>query len=100
MYLRDWRTFTGLTLEQTGAKVGVHFSTIQNWETGVNAPGSEDLDRLAQAYGIHPLALFFHPDNPAKAELLSRAFNVVSEAQEGDVLPWLAMGERFLPPKP
>jgi transcriptional regulator with XRE-family HTH domain len=45
-YLKKWRTTLGFTLEQVAAKIGRHFTTVQKWETGVNAVGMRELELL------------------------------------------------------
>jgi transcriptional regulator with XRE-family HTH domain len=48
-YLKKWRTTLGFTLEQVAAKIGRHFTTVQKWETGVNAVGMRELELLGTA---------------------------------------------------
>lgn len=52
--LREWRASRFLTQEELGAKVGVTFYTISNWELGIKQPRVKNLRALAEALGIQP----------------------------------------------
>ncbi|KMS59150.1 Cro/Cl family transcriptional regulator [Novosphingobium barchaimii LL02] len=47
-----------LTQGQLAERVGVEQPTIQRWEAGKQKPNLEDLDKLANALGVHPGELF------------------------------------------
>jgi transcriptional regulator with XRE-family HTH domain len=38
MTLREYRKGSGLTLEQCGTLLGVHFTTVSKWELGIRIP--------------------------------------------------------------
>jgi transcriptional regulator with XRE-family HTH domain len=50
MTLREWRTRAGLTLEQMALLLGgVHFTTVQKWELGINMPDATMVARIEKA---------------------------------------------------
>jgi transcriptional regulator with XRE-family HTH domain len=52
MTLREYRTRAGLTLEQMGMLLGgVHFTTVQKWEMGINVPDAIAVARIEQVTG-------------------------------------------------
>ena len=61
LYLREHRLKSGLTLVALGEHIGVHYTSIQKWETGISSPTIEHLCKLAKFYKIHPASFFFEP---------------------------------------
>lgn len=97
IHLRAWRKLTGLTLEQTANKLSLHLTTLQKWEKGSRAVDTGDLQRLADLYGVHPAALFFHPNDRGAAARLTRAYDVLARMDADKAESWLVMGEKFAP---
>jgi len=52
--IREWRDKRLLTQSELGAKIGVTFYTISNWELGVKKPRVRNLRALAEALGVQP----------------------------------------------
>lgn len=93
LYLKEWRDAHGLTLVQLGSRLGKHFTTIQKWESGGNAVDTNDMQRLADVYGVHPAALFFHPNEKSAAERLQKAHQILSDMTEEQAEHWLKTGK-------
>jgi transcriptional regulator with XRE-family HTH domain len=100
LYLREWRDARGLSLDTAASHIGVHLSTLQKWEKGLRAPGPQDLERVAQVYGIHPAALFFHPDDKDKAARLTRAHALLDAMAPEMAEQWLRLAETMAPREP
>ena len=125
IYLQDWRVRQGLTLKQAGEAVGRHLASIQKWERGGTSPTLREIELLAQAYGIHPAAFFFHPDglgaeagtdseqmrakivatepaafwakrNPSRAKELSDCLFVLEHVPATFVFHWLEMAKTLI----
>jgi transcriptional regulator with XRE-family HTH domain len=99
-YLKKWRVTLGFTLEEVAAKIGRHFTTIQKWETGINAVGMKDLELLGAAYGVPAIALTLDPVNRRTAEQLVRAHRILTQSTDQTVDEWLRFGETMLVRKP
>lgn len=93
LFLTEWRESAGLTLEQLGNKLGRHFTTVQKWEKGINGLDTRELERLAELYGVHPSALYFHPDDRAAADKLQKAFAILQKMDGDQANVWLQTGE-------
>lgn len=97
IYLREWRKAAGLTLEHVGNKLGIHLTALQKWEKGVNAVDTRDIERLGKLYGVHPSALFYHPEDVGAAKRLGRAHDVLQRMPPDKADHWLTLGEAFAP---
>jgi transcriptional regulator with XRE-family HTH domain len=95
-HLRAWRKIFGFTLQEVAAKIGIHYSAIQKWETGVNAVGMPELELLGRAYDIPAFALTVDPVNRATADNLIRACRIVTQADARACDAWLTYGEQAL----
>jgi len=95
-YLKKWRTTLGFTLEQVAGKIGRHFTTVQKWETGVNAVGMRELELLGKAYGVPAIALTLDPVDRKTAERLIRAHRILTQSTEATIDEWLRFGETML----
>lgn len=61
------RVNANLTQVELAAELGVHTSTIKNWESGKTSPESKYLRRIGELSGI-PMDYIFLPDNLPKVE--------------------------------
>lgn len=52
MKLKKARELAGMTLKEVGEATGMHFTTIQNFETGKRNISPLLLQRLAEMYGV------------------------------------------------
>ena len=50
--IRKIRQLYGLTLEEFGDKINVHFSTVSNWESGIYIPKTEEIAKISIAFNI------------------------------------------------
>lgn len=55
--LKEARKATGLSQSQLAHKVGAHFTSISDWERGVNQPSARHLASLADALAV-PMEFF------------------------------------------
>ena len=56
-----------LTQAELASKLGVHTSTIKNWESGKTSPESRYLRQIGELSGI-PMDYIFLPDNLLKVD--------------------------------
>ena len=61
------RVNAGLTQEALAEAIGVHRSTIYNWEKGKTSPDSKHLKRLSEITGA-PMDIIFLPDTLLKVD--------------------------------
>lgn len=52
--LRVAREASGMTRTQSAERLGVALATVSRWESGARFPSTDDLERLAQLYGVRP----------------------------------------------
>ncbi|MCJ8143833.1 helix-turn-helix domain-containing protein [Ancylobacter sp. A5.8] len=64
-YLREWRRAKKVTLEALADRLGMHVTSVGNYETGKREPGAATIIRLAQALEISPGDFFRHPNVPS-----------------------------------
>lgn len=72
-------------------------ATVAKWESGENRVTVEDLELLAQIYGVTADRLFFAPGDDRTPVLLAEAHKIITGADPEAVKAWLASGA-FLPP--
>lgn len=72
-YLREWRNYKGMTLQEVGDKVGVHRSQISNWETGGRKLNEEKLILFCDAIGINLMQIYNLPNFESIDALLEKA---------------------------
>lgn len=99
LYLRAWRDALGLSLTSAAAKIGCHFTTLQKWEKGGRAVGSEELSRIARAYGVEEIALFFHPQDRQAADRARRALLILRTMDAAAAEKWLELAEAMQAPR-
>jgi transcriptional regulator with XRE-family HTH domain len=88
-----------LTLEQLAVLIGSKTNTISGWETGNRGVDLDDIKRIADAYGVHPAALLFAPDDQAGFESLRELLSVATAMTEESRSAWLAIGRQLAPPE-
>jgi transcriptional regulator with XRE-family HTH domain len=99
-FLRKWRLYRDLTLEQVGNIVGVGPQAVHKWETGKSPVELETLKLLAQVYGTSPAGLLFDPEDPAISEQVRQAVELMKRlpAETRDL--WIASGRAMAPKAP
>lgn len=92
IHLRSWRRHKGLTLEQLAGLIGSKTNTISGLETGNRGVDLDDIKRLADAYGVHPAALLFAPEDQAGFAAMRDVFEMASGMTDDARKAWLAIG--------
>ncbi len=91
-HLSAWRMKKGLSQEQIANMLDVNKSTVSRWENGKRALDLNDLNRLAEIYGVDPLALLMSPDDFELARRLTEAKLILESARPEAAERWLATG--------
>lgn len=99
-FLRAWRESLGLSREEVVNKIGTSASgvptsqaTLAKWESGETGVRVQDLEVLAQIYGVTPDRLFFAPGDDKTPALMKRAFEILKGGDPEKIERWLALGE-------
>ena len=50
--ISSYRTRANMTQQQVADKLSVSHHTVSKWELGINTPSVEDLQKLAQVFGV------------------------------------------------
>jgi len=74
-------------------------ATLAKWESGESRVTTEDLELLAQVYGVRTDRLFFQPGDKETPKLLEAAHEIIVGRDPEAVRAWLNSGA-FLPPAP
>ena len=100
VHLRAWRDAKGLSQEQVANTLAVNKSTIHRWETGARTVDLADLERLAELYGVDPIALLMAPGDVQLAHDLSNAKGILTSRDPDATRTWLEMGNKLPALKP
>ncbi|HEL2591188.1 TPA: helix-turn-helix domain-containing protein [Streptococcus suis] len=57
--VKQYRTANSLTMEQLAEKIGKTKSTISKWEKGTRSPKIQEIEELANFFGIDPQIMMF-----------------------------------------
>jgi transcriptional regulator with XRE-family HTH domain len=103
-YLRAWRESLGLSRQNvvdnigtlSPAAEGLDQATLAKWESGESRVTTEDLEMLAQIYGVRTDRLFFQPGDEETPKLLAAAHEIIVGRDPEAVRAWLKSGG-FLP---
>lgn len=98
VHLRGWRKHKGLTLEAVADLIGSKINTISGWETGNRGVDLDDIKKLADAYGVHPAALLFAPDDKNGYEAVRSVMEVAASMSAESREAWLAIGRQLTVP--
>lgn len=99
-YLRAWRDSLRLSRPAVVNKLAtlgggmdpIDQATLAKWESGETAVKVEDIEKLAQIYGVSPDRLFFAPGDTRTPELLKLAHDIITTRDPDAVARWLASG--------
>ncbi|WP_201451767.1 helix-turn-helix domain-containing protein [Rhodovarius lipocyclicus] len=94
-FLRPHREARGLTLEQVANITGLSYSYLSDFERGKKGVKLEQLEKLAAAYGVHPVALFMAPEDGPRAELIRKASEIARTKSVEAAEDWIKLGERM-----
>lgn len=75
--------------------IGSKPNTISGWETGNRSVDLDDIKRIADAYGVHPAALLFAPQDQAGFEAMRDVFEMAANMTEESRKAWLAIGHQL-----
>ena len=95
IHLRAWRETKNLSQEQVANILAVNKSTIHRWETGSRTVDLADLERLAEIYGIDPIALLMAPGDVQLATDLTVAKDILTSRSADATRVWLEMGTKL-----
>lgn len=98
IHLRAWRHHRRLTLQVVADKIGSKINTISGWETGTRTVDLDDIAKLADAYGVHPAALLFAPDDQTQFETMRDVLNLVADMPPAVRETWLRLGQQLKAP--
>jgi transcriptional regulator with XRE-family HTH domain len=99
VHLRDWRKSRRLTLERLANMIGSKVNTISGWENGKRTVDLDDLQKLADAYGVHPTLLLHAPPGTQELLRLQEAAQLLATMTPEDAAEWLHLGSRFAKPQ-
>ena len=94
-HLRAWRDTRNLSQEQVANTLAVNKSTIHRWETGARTVDLADLERLAELYGVDPIALLMAPGDVQLAADLTAAKAILTSRDPDATRTWLEMGSKL-----
>ena len=99
-FLRKWRLYRCLTLEQVGNIVGVGFQAVHKWEVGKTPVDIETLKLLASAYNTTVAGLMGDPADPVMSERAQQAIAILKSLPSDKAEVWLQTGLAMAPAKP
>lgn len=95
LFLRQWRDYRKLTLEQVANILDVKHSTVQRWETGNVRLEAGQVAALASIYNCKPAQLAFHPADSAKGLLMHRLLETFRSLDAKDAADVVDIAERM-----
>ena len=96
-YLKAHRKLRGFTQEHVANILGVSHNSYSMKESGQRPVDLEELEKLAEAYGIHPVALLMAPQDGPRADLVRRAAEIARTRSQAAAEAWLQSGEHMPP---
>jgi transcriptional regulator with XRE-family HTH domain len=98
-HLRSWRDVRGLSLETVAAALKKAHTTVSRWERGDVPIAVENLEKLAEVYGVTLRQLEFPPDAAALVAFMDQAQHIIADLDRERLEQWLAIGESLRRPK-
>ena len=80
IFLREWRKFRGLTLQDLGARAGINHGNLSKMERGVLPYNQGSLERLAEALNTKPASLLSY--DPSILDDFWRLWDGASDSQK------------------
>ena len=96
-FLRRWRLYRDMTLEQVGNLIGVGPQAVHKWETGKTPVELETLKLLARAYGTSTAGLLFDLEDPAISDQVRQAVEIIKALRPETRDLWIASGKAMTP---
>lgn len=80
-----------MTQQDLADHLGLNRNAIAKWETNINWPAKENIEKLAELFDIAPSRLFIDPSDPSLSDtinddLIRRVANMVIEKQAREKL--------------
>lgn len=97
-YLKAHRKLRRFTQEQVANVLNISHNAYSDKENGKRPVTLEELEKIAQAYGVHASALLMAPEDGPRAELMRRAAEIARTRPEAAAQDWVRSGEH-LPPE-
>ncbi|HFI0640473.1 TPA: XRE family transcriptional regulator [Streptococcus suis] len=101
--VKQYRTANSLTMEQLAEKIGKTKSTISKWEKGTRSPKIQEIEELANFFGIDPQIMMFgksYTPTTAPNSLIEQISDKVvyldQELKEPRHSRWISHGEQLL----
>ncbi len=94
-YLKAHRKLRGFTQEHVANILGISHNSYSMKERGQRPVDLDELEKLAEAYGVHPIALLMAPEDGPRADLVRRAAEIARTRPEGAAQDWLRSGEHI-----
>lgn len=91
--IRQYRLEKEITQAALAQKIGVHLTTIKNWERSVTVPTEAYIQRIAKALDVNPAALLKDVLSPKVDELGDNANGFVKASYLAQQLVGLFAGE-------
>ena len=95
-YLRAWREFRELTLEEVAARMEKKHSTVSRWEAGKVSLKTRDLQRLASLYNCSEHQIHEPPDQALLVARLDQAQQIIENLDRDTLEHWLAIGRAMV----
>lgn len=96
-YLKAHRKLRRFTQEHVANILHISHNAYSDKENGKRPVTLEELEKLAEAYGVHPSALLLAPAEGPRADLMRRAAEIARTRPEHAAQDWVRSGEH-LPP--
>ncbi|HFU4016072.1 TPA: XRE family transcriptional regulator [Streptococcus suis] len=100
--VKQYRTANSLTMEQLAEKIGKTKSTISKWEKGTRSPKIQEIEELANFFGIDPQIMMFGKSYTTTApnsiieQISDKVVYLDQELKEPRHSAWISHGERLL----
>ncbi|HFI2437413.1 TPA: XRE family transcriptional regulator [Streptococcus suis] len=100
--VKQYRTANSLTMEQLAEKIGKTKSTISKWEKGTRSPKIQEIEELANFFGIDPQIMMFGKSYPTTAPnspvatISDKVVYLDQELKEPRHSRWISHGEQLL----
>lgn len=100
--VKQYRTANSLTMEQLAEKIGKTKSTISKWEKGTRSPKIQEIEELANFFGIDPQIMMFGKSYTTTApnslieQISDKVVYLDQKLKEPRHSAWISHGERLL----
>jgi transcriptional regulator with XRE-family HTH domain len=96
-HLKAHRKLRKFTQVYIAGILRISHNAYSDKENGKRPVTLEELEKIAEAYGVHPSALLMAPEDGPRADLMRRAAEIARTRPESAAQDWVRSGEH-LPP--